>query len=92
MENVKGIWRGCRRVGREKNERNLLSRQQVVVMLPGKWNGGRGGGWKLGIGRRPRERRDERERDKEPKGEKGREKERDLARNAPREGAVLTDS
>lgn len=90
MENVKGIWRGCQRVGREKNERNLLSRQQVVVMLPGKWHGGEGReAWKLGIGRRPRE---ERERDKEPKGEKGREKERDLARNAPREGAVLTDS
>lgn len=54
-----------------------------------------GGGreaWKLGIGRRPRERREERERDKEPKGGRGREKERDLARNAPREGAVLTDS
>lgn len=40
VENVKGIWRGCQRVGRERNERNLLSRQQVVVMLPGKWHEG----------------------------------------------------
>lgn len=52
-----------------------------------------GGG--LEAGYRPwtkRKTRGEGERDKEPKGEKGRKKERDLARNAPREGAVLTDS
>lgn len=69
VENVKGMWRECRRVGCEKNERNLLSRQQVVVMLPGKWHGGGlAAGYKAENGKKARGRENEIEL-KEEKGD-----------------------